>query len=188
MEKFIAQLCDKFIDKHIFPEEEKELYEYCFSVLFMWILYFATCLTIMLYFHCFLAPLTFFIAFFSLRSFMGGWHAPNMFFCFVIGLLLFTITVNLIVYPDISSQEQLIFSCFSVVFTSGILFISNVQDHPNRKLSSQEKQNAKEKCYKLLLIFVTLMLIFALLKRFDLIFSIALACFAATTLLLLAKF
>lgn len=187
MEKLISQMCDNLIVRQIISSEDKEVYEYCFSIVFMWLFYFAICFAVMFYFDCFMTPLIFFVVFLALRSFMGGWHAPSMLSCLISGLLLFTLAVNLIIYPDITWQEQLIFSCFSVLFTGGVLTIFSVQDHPNRELSATEKHQAKQKSYYLLFILTLCMVLFALVKRFDITFSIALACFAATALLLLAK-
>lgn len=188
MEKLISRMCDNLIAKQVISSEDKEIYEYCFCTLFMWLCYFAICFVVMLHFDCFIAPLIFFTSFLALRSLMGGWHAPGMVSCLISGLLLFTLAVSLIIYPDITLQEQLLFSCFSVFFTGGILSIFNVQDHPNRELSVTEKQNAKKKSFYLLFVLTLCMVLFALVKRFDITFSIALACFATTALLLLAKF
>ena len=188
MEKLISQMCDILILKQIISSEDKEVYEYCFDTIFMWLCYFVICFIIMLTFDCFIAPLIFFVSFLALRSFMGGWHAPSMLSCLISGLLLFTVAVNLIIYPDVTWQEQLQFSCFSVIFTGGVLTIFSIQDHPNRELSTAEKQTAKQKSYGLLFILTFCMILFALVKRFDITFSIALACFAATALLLLGKF
>lgn len=142
----------------------------------------------MCYYRCFFLPLVFTVIYLLLRSYMGGWHANNTWVCMFISLLLFTAVVNLILYPDITMQGKVIFSGVSVLFNSVVLSYCGIQDHPNRRLTRNEKIVAKRKAMHLLAIISFLMVIFVFVGRFDIMFSMALACFAATTLLLLAKF
>ena len=119
---------------------------------------------------------------------MGGWHASNTWACMISSLLLFTAVVNLILYPDITIQEKVVFSGFSVIFNTVVLLYFGIQDHPNRRLTQKDKIIAKRNALILLAIIFFLMVIFVFAGWFDIMFSMALACFAATTLLLLAKF
>ena len=119
---------------------------------------------------------------------MGGWHASNTWTCMFISLFLFTAVVNLILYPDITMQGKVIFSSVSVIFNGVVLLCFGVQDHPNRQLTQKEKAVAKRKAMLLLVIISFLMFVFMFVGWFDIMFSMALACFAATTLLLLEKF
>lgn len=188
MEKALSKLCDVLIQNNIIQNEDREVYEYCFAVLVMNVLYYLICLAIMIHYYCFLLPIIFIITFLLLRSFMGGWHAPNMWGCLLFGLLLFTAVVNLMIYPDITEQGKLFFGGFSMVFAVWAVHCFGIQDHPNRRLSSTEKLAARKKCYQLLAIVGMLMLFATFLGRSDIVFSMALSCFASTILLLLAKF
>lgn len=187
MEKSISNLCNYLIRQHIISADEKELYEYCFIVFISSALFYVGISIIMFHYNCFLLPCIFTITFLLLRSYMGGWHANNMWVCLLISLLLFTVIVNLLINPDISSQEKFIFSSFSVILNALSILLFGMQDHPNRKLTQAEKRLAENRCYKLLIIIAVLMIVLAICKSFDIMFSIALACFAATILLLLTK-
>lgn len=188
MEKILSTICDLMIAHEIIQPEDREVYEYCFAVLFLNFMYYLICFAVMLYYNCYLLPVIFTIVFLLLRSYMGGWHAPSMWGCLLFGLLLFTIAVNLMIYPDITEQGKLLFGSFSIFFAGWSVHQFGIQDHPNRRLHSAEKIAAQKKCYVLLAVIGCIMIFAALLQQSGAVFSVALACFAATILLLLAKF
>ncbi len=188
MNQMIAMLCTKLVQHKIIMEDDREVYEYCISVFLLNTCYYLICLLVMLYYKCFLLPTIFTVCFLLLRSYMGGWHAKNMGGCLLFGLLLFTLVVNIFIYLDIAEQEKMLFSGFSVLFAGwGVRFLG-VQDHPNRRLKTEQKLAAKRKCYKILVMICLLMLCTSIFQRTDIAFSMALACLVSTLLLLLAKF
>lgn len=142
---------------------------------------------IMYCYQCYLLPVVFLVTYMLLRSYIGGWHAHNMWTCMLASLLLFAVMVNIFIYPDITTQGKLLFSGFSVLFNGWALHHFGMQDHPNRKLTQKEQRIAKRKAFVLLVSILLLMILSAFASRFDIMFSMALACFVATTLLLLAK-
>ncbi len=188
MGQALSRFCDFLIAQQIMEAEDKELYEYCFAILLMNTTYAGICLMVTIYYQYFLPPLIFMISFLTLRSYMGGWHAPSMGSCFLTGLLLFTAIVNVMIYPDITVQGKLLFSGFSICSAGWSVYQFGIQDHPNRKLNVEEKAKAQKRCYKFLAAMSAVMFLFTLLKWYDIVFAMALACFAATTLLLLGKF
>lgn len=187
MEKAISNLCDFFIRQQIIQAVDKEVYQYCFEVLAMKLLYYTGCIAIMCYYHCFLLPIVFSIAYSALRSYMGGWHAPNMYLCLFCSLLLFTAMVNLFLYAGISTQMKLFFCAFSMITAFLVLRQFGMQDHPNRKLTEDEKAAAEKNFFRIFLLSIVIMLLMLCLQQVDLAFSIALAYCMATSLLLLAK-
>ena len=188
MEKAISALCDMLIKRLVIAEEDREVDEYCFNVLAITLIFYSGAFLIMCYYHCFFLPLVYTAIYLLLRRYMGGWHANTTLACMISSLLLFTAVVNLILYPDITIQEKVIFSGFSVLFNTVVLLYFGIQDHPNRRLTQKGKVIAKRNALILLAIIFFLMVIFVFVGWFDIMFSMALACFAATTLLLLAKF
>lgn len=188
MEKAISALCDTLIKRVIISKEDRDVYEYCFTVLAITLIFYSGAFLIMCYYRCFFLPLVYTAIYLLLRSYMGGWHASNTWACMISSLLLFTAVVNLILYPDITIQEKVVFSGFSVIFNTVVLLYFGIQDHPNRRLTQKDKIIAKRNALILLAIIFFLMVIFVFAGWFDIMFSMALACFAATTLLLLAKF
>ena len=90
MEKTISNLCEFFIRQQIIQAADKEVYQYCFEVLAMKLIYYAGCIAIMWHYQCFLLPIIFIATHTVLRSYMGGWHAANMWVCLFSSLLLFT--------------------------------------------------------------------------------------------------
>ena len=144
MEKTLSRLCDFLIRQNIIQEEDREVYEYCFAVLLMNVLYYLICFVVMVHYHCFLLPMIFIVIFLLSRSNMVCWHAPNMWSCVLFGLLLFTVAVNLMIYPDITEQGKLFFSGFSLLFAGWSVHHFGIQDHPNRRLNSIEKVAAQK--------------------------------------------
>lgn len=182
MEKTITAFCNYCIQNQIIQEEDREVYEYSFFVLGMSVIYYLFCFLIMVYYQCFLLPIIFTVTYQLLRSYMGGWHAPNVWLCTFLGLLLFTLVVNIFIYNGIPEQGILLFSGFSIALTAWVVHRFGVQDHPNRSLTTEEKAAAKQKCFYLLGIIALFMLGFALLQRPNFMLSMALACFSATVL------
>lgn len=187
MEKILSGLCEWLIKNGYIWENEKEVYEYCFAVLFMNVMYYLICILVMWHYKIFLQPILFTVVFLLTRSHMGGWHAQNMWNCLLLGLLLFTVAVNLMIYPDIAEQEKILFSGISMFLTIGIVFFFGIQDHPNRRLSKTEKITAKKKCIAFLFGLIAVVVIVLILRWEEIAFSIALACFSSTLLFLLAK-
>ena len=78
MEQLISAFCNKLIQNHVISENDREVYEYCFSILFTSVLYYAGCIIIMYRYQCYLLPIIFLVTYMLLRSFLGGWHAHNI--------------------------------------------------------------------------------------------------------------
>lgn len=187
MEKAISALCDYFIARQIIQAEDKEVYQYSFEALTMNVLYYLLCFVMMCYYHCFLQPFLFTAVYLLLRSYIGGWHAPNMWACLLFGLLLFITVVNIFIYPGIPEQGKVLFSMFSMIFAGCSVRHFGIQDHPNRKLTKDEKAAAKQNFFRIFFVSSIVMLIAVLLQQIGVVFSIAMAYFMATAFLVLAK-
>lgn len=187
MEKAISNLCDFFIGQQIIQAADKEVYQYCFEVLVMKFIYYMGCAAIMWNYHCFLLPVIFIATHTILRSYTGGWHASNMWVCLCSSLLLVTAMVNIFLYADISAQGKLLFTAFSMITAALTMHYLGMQDHPNRKLTKDEKAAAEKKFFHIFFISLFIMLVMLCLQQVDIAFSMALAYCMATLLLLLAK-
>jgi len=182
MEKAITALCTYCVRNQIIQEDDREVYEYSFFVLTMSTIYYLICILIMIYYQTFLLPILFTIIYQLIRSYMGGWHAPNPWLCLILGLLLFTFVVNIFIYHGIPQQGIYVFSGFSILLTFWAVYHFGIQDHQNRPLKVEEKAAAKQKCFFLLSVIAILMLVSALLQRPNYMLSMALACFLATVI------
>ncbi len=187
MEKVISNLCEFFIRQQIIQAADKEVYQYCFEVLAMKLIYYAGCIAIMWHYQCFLLPIIFIATHTVLRSYMGGWHAANMWVCLFSSLLLFTAMVNLFLYAGLPAQGKLLCSAFSMIIAALVMHHFGMQDHPNRKLTEDEKAAAEKNFFRIFLVSLFIMLLAIGLQQVDIAFSMALAYSMATFLLLLAK-
>lgn len=182
MEKAITALCNYCVRNHIIQEEDREVYEYSFYIFILSMIHYISCAFIMWHYQCFLLPILFLIVYQLIRSYMGGWHAPNPWLCLILGLLLFTFVVNIFIYHGIPQQGIYVFSGFSILLTFWAVHHFGIQDHPNRTLTVEEKAAAKQKCFFLLKIVTMLMILSALLQWPNYMLSMALACFFATVM------
>lgn len=187
MERAISALCNYFIARQIIAAEDKEVYQYSFEVLTLNVLYYLLCFGMMCYYHCFLQPFLFTIVYMLLRSYVGGWHAPNMWLCLLFGLLLFITVVNIFISPGIPEQGKVLFSIFSMILAGRSVRHFGIQDHPNRRLTKEEKAAAEKKFFRIFVVSTTVMLIAVFLQQIGVVFSIAMAYFMATAFLVLAK-
>lgn len=175
MKDVIPALCRFLMQNGVIDEDDRELYEYCFSVLFLNLFYYAICFGWMLYYHSFLRPTLFLVAFLLLRSLMGGWHAPSMGSCLLIGLLMFSVSVNILLYPGISAQEKILFSVCSMTLTTALVFRFGIAHNPNRPLTPTEQQNASAFCRRFLVLLDITLSVLLVYRIDDYVFSIGLA-------------
>lgn len=187
MEKAISALCDYFIARQIIQAEDKEVYQYSFEVLTLNLFYYLLCLGMMCYYHCFLEPFLFTAVYMLFRSYVGGWHAPNMWLCLLFGLLLFITVVNIFIYPGIPEQGKVLFSFISMIFAGCIVHHFGIQDHPNRTLTPEQKAAAEKKFFGIFWGSAFLMLIANLLQQIGIVFSMGMAYFVVTFSLILVK-
>lgn len=188
MERAISALCNYFIARQIITPEDKEVYQYSFEVLTLNVLYYLLCFGMMCYYHCFLQPFLFTIVYMLLRSYVGGWHAPNMWSCLLFGLLLFITVVNIFISPGIPEQGKVLFSIFSMILAGCSVHHFGIQDHPNRTLTPEQKAAAEKDFFRIFWGSALIMLVAALLQQIGIVFSTAMAYFVVIFSLIFTKF
>ena len=77
MKKIAKKLADYVIQKGTIEEEEREIYEYGFSIATEMLLCILVCFSISMTLHTFVEGLLFFAIFIPLRSYAGGLHLSN---------------------------------------------------------------------------------------------------------------
>lgn len=126
------------IRKGTIQQEEREVYEYSFEVLYSDLFYVLFALLIAVALHGAVASLLFFAGFFSLRKFAGGYHAATYLRChlmFVLNqiaaILLFYLMPRGAVFPIVAVMLVLSSAC--------VIALAPV-DHENREYSGSERK------------------------------------------------
>jgi accessory gene regulator B len=162
-----------FIIKGIILDEEREVYEYSFEILFSTIISFITVSIISIVSNTVVYTALYMFGFIPLRFIAGGYHAKSHLRCFF--LLLSTYSAFLILISFLP-PEYLTVSIFLSMFTSAVLifFLAPSAD-TNKPISDDEFKNFKKKSRYAILGFILAIAIFMIIftdKRFML--SIAL--------------
>lgn len=95
MGKIAERLADYIIQKGTIKEEEREIYEYGFSIAIEVLLCVITCFSISMMLHTFVEGILFFVIFIPLRSYAGGLHLSSYWSCFSLSCLTFFIIMLL---------------------------------------------------------------------------------------------
>ena len=130
MKRVFAFLTDYLIKKGLVQEEDRPIYEYGFQILieiFLWVL----CCTIIAALTCSLIELCiFFIIFFPIRSYAGGFHFRKFSVCLPFSCTTFLIIIYLSRIIIMPRGLQLCNSFFLLV----LIFIGNIKENENSDL------------------------------------------------------
>ncbi|MDD3140611.1 MAG: accessory gene regulator B family protein [Lachnospiraceae bacterium] len=184
--KAAEKLAEVAINKQIIASDDKEMYIYAYEAMFARILGWGTLLLLGIIFQCLPGTLAFFIVFFPLRIFAGGYHARNYEKCYLTSTITFaflTIGCRFLV----SDINPLILVIIVVVCLTMILMLAPVGDE-NKPLDQFEqiKYGIISKVIATVEAIVIILMVFEGLNREIVLFSIS-ALSLETALLLAAK-
>lgn len=136
--EFIAQ---KWVDKNIISEEDYELYHYGWFVVLSDLWLFIFTLIIGVIFDITLSSIVFFVVFFLIRRFAGGFHAKTELHCQIISLsfLFFSIAAIKYIFINIDNVYLFIIHLICVI----VLPLVSPADTPQKPLSLNEKNQFK---------------------------------------------
>lgn len=101
MKRIAEVLTDYVIQKGMVKEEDRELYEYGFTMTIEVGLFVLSCLFISLYLHMLMEGILFFLIFAPLRSYAGGLHLDKFRSCFILSCLTFSGILLIVRYVHI---------------------------------------------------------------------------------------
>lgn len=131
----------RWVSKNIIPEEDYELYHYGWFVVLSDLWLFAFILIIGIIFKIILPSIIFFITFFIIRRFAGGYHAKTELQCQIISLsflFLSIITMKYLLF-NIDNKYLIILNVISVA----VLALASPADTPQKPLSADERKKFK---------------------------------------------
>lgn len=135
--KAAEKLAEVAIDKQIISSDDKAMYIYAYEAMFARILGWGTLLLLGIIFQCIPGTIAFFIVFFPLRIFAGGYHARNYEKCYMTS----TVTFAFLTFGSrfiVSDINPLILIIIVVACLTTILVLAPVGDE-NKPLDQFEQ-------------------------------------------------
>lgn len=131
----------RWVAKNIIPEEDYELYHYGWFIVLSDLCLFAFTLILGIIFDVVLSSIIFFVTFFFIRRFAGGYHVKTEMHCLTLSFsfLLLSIIAIKFFFINIMGEYLLIINLICVIALS---FFSPA-DTPQKPLSSAERKRFK---------------------------------------------
>lgn len=126
MEKIAKKLADYVIQKGTIEEEEREIYEYGFSIATEVLLCILFCFSTSMILHTFIEGILFFVIFIPLRSYAGGLHLSNYWSCFSLSCLTFFIIMILGKYLEFPIYIALIIFVLLEIVVYNLYPVENI--------------------------------------------------------------
>lgn len=135
------RITNRWVSKRLISEEDYELYHYGWFIVLsdLWMLLFTSILGII--FKAFWSSLVFFVTFFIVRRFAGGFHAKTELHCQIISLSFLSISIISIKYLFLNINSIYLF-LINLVCIIVLPFISPA-DTPQKVLSPEERKKFK---------------------------------------------
>ena len=160
MGKAAKILANYVIQKGTVKEDEREIYEYGFTVAMETVLCIIVCFVASLVLHTVLEGILFFVIFIPLRSYSGGLHLNNYWSCFSLSCLTFLSIMLLGKYLDFS-----IYILLTVFFLSEMVVYSLYPvENMNRTVDVEEDKHFKKRLKQFLIIDGIIAITFAALN------------------------
>lgn len=137
-----SRIAKNWVEKSIIPEEDYELYHYGLFVLFSDIFLFSFSFILGMIFHIVLSSVVFFIAFFVIRRFAGGFHAKTELHCQIFSLSFLFLSIAAIKYTMLNVNYQILV-IINLICTI-LLPLTSPADTPQKQLSNMEKKKFKK--------------------------------------------
>lgn len=135
-EKIADSLTNYIVKNKVIKKEESEIYKYGFWTGIEMLIYIVTCCCIAAQMDMFQECIVFFLAFFSLRSFVGGIHMSNYTKCFVCSCIVFILILLAVDNLQLTDIWAMSISIFELL----LIFFMNPVENINRPVDKNEKK------------------------------------------------
>lgn len=148
MGKIAEKLTDYIIQKGTIKEDERETYEYGFSIAIEMLLCVIVCFSISITLHTFVEGILFFAVFIPLRSYAGGLHLSSYWSCFSLSCLTFFIIMLLGKYLELPIYIALIVFFVLEIVIYNLYPVENV----NREVDADEDIEFRKRLKRFLIV------------------------------------
>lgn len=191
MYKIISnRITDVFIKKEIIPEGKKDIYLYGFEIIISSVVYALIFILSAVITSTFVASVIFFVGFYLVRKFCGGFHASTYLKCHFMSVITHFIAIGfLLLFP---TDLRLIFNIIVLYICGVTILLFAPVDHKNKRFIKNEYRNFRIKSciYSCLIIIFSTLYFFksSLLDNINIyIFAYSLGTVSATISMLSAK-
>lgn len=184
MKRIAEALTDYVIQKGVVNEEDRELYEYGFTMTIEVGLFASSSLLVSLYLHMLMEGILFFLIFAPLRSYAGGLHLDRFHSCFILSCLTFSGILLIVRYIHI----PILFSVIALFILEAAVYILYPVDNINREVDDEENRFFKKTLKLFLAIDLLLALIYAFLKKECYVFLISMTFLMIVVTMILGKY
>lgn len=184
MKRLEEVLTDYVIQKGMVKEEDRELYEYGFTMTIEVGLFVLSSLLVSLYLHMFMEGILFFLIFAPLRSYAGGLHLDKFHSCFILSCLTFSGILLIVRYVHI----PMLFSFIALIILEVAVYTLYPVENINREVDSEENRFFKKRLKIFLVIDLLLAIICAVLKKECYVFLISVTFFMIVITMILGKY
>lgn len=184
MKRISEGLSDYVIQKGMVKEEDRELYEYGFTITIEAGLFALFCLFVALYLHMLKEGILFFLIFAPLRSYAGGLHLNKFRSCFVLSCLTFSGILLIVQYVHI----PMLLSLIGLVVLEIAIYVLYPVENINREVDSEENSFFKMKLKLFLVIDFVIAVICAVLRNECFVFLIAVTFLMIVVTMALGKY
>ncbi len=183
--KLANSLTHFFVKKKVVSEDEVEAYAYGFEILLSIIVYESIFVLISIFTNTFIPSLGFWISFFFIRTFCGGFHASTYFKCHLMFLANHVLFIFLYKHLFLLIDHKWV-SVF-LFFSALTVFLIAPVDHPNKPFLENEysKFKKRSRTYGVLIIILAVFNIFFSTKDFG--WGYGFGTLSATISLIFAK-
>lgn len=184
MKRLQEVLTDYVIQKGMVKEEDRELYEYGFTMTIEVGLFVLSCLFVSLYLHMLMEGILFFLIFAPLRAYAGGLHLDKFHSCFILSCLTFSGILLIVRYVHI----PMLFSFIALFILEAAVYALYPVENINREVDSDENRFFKKKLKIFLVVDLLLAIICAVLKKECYVFLISVTFFMIVITMILGKY
>lgn len=182
--KAAEKLAEAAISRHVITSEDKAIYLYAYEAMFARVLGWGTLLLLGIVFQCIPGTIAFFIMFFPLRIFAGGYHARNYERCYITSTITFAI-LTMCSRFWVSDINPLILIVIVVAFLTVILMLAPVGDE-NKPLDHVEQIKYGRIAKAIAIVEAIAVILMALIKMNQKIILFSIFALSLEALLLLA--
>lgn len=169
--KLASRTAESFITRPNTCYDKIEIYQYGFFVLYSNIVFLLFTIVLGIVLNIFLSSLIFYITFFSIRQYAGGYHATTETRCEILSTLSITLCIALIKLSTIYDLQTVLF--ISALVSAFCIFFRCPLDTPEKPLTEKEFWHFRKISWLILLvlIFAVLGFYFAHLKWLHVFFA-----------------
>lgn len=160
----------QLIDKNVVEEKKYDIYVYGFQLFYSTLFSVLTMLTVSCITHNLLQGIIFLVIFMSLRMTANGYHAKTYFRCFLLTNSIFI--TYLLLFRQFEGTPLKGWMAALTLLSGCYIWWNAPVEHPNHRLSEKKKIKNRNNARKLLISILIFLIVFYILKWYDLIISI----------------